>query len=1391
MRIHWATWIGLGALTSGVLACAGVDRSLEEPEAESVQAERDDEVGEAMSQLGGTELDEQPAPLASVAFGEGGGSFDVGGGVQVLQVSPLGEGRRAVQASVVFDRPVVPLSDLDSMAEGAPLSCSPDVGARARWAGTSTAVLVPPDGAFRDATHFTCTVGAGLRAVDGSTLEKALTFEFDTPRPHVLRSTPYDGAEQVRPDTEIELVFDQPVDPEVLKPYLSIDGGKVAIRSVKGGDQPTRLVLTAGLEKARHYALTVRAGATSMSGPLPMQEDWTLEFDTYPPFEVLSSEPSGTTSANAWLEMQFSTEVSRAEVSEHLTISPRPPTWKPSSDDDWPSQWWSYGVALTPRTDYTLTLDADTEDEHGQKLGKPYVWRFRSTDFDPSGNFPTGFKVYPAKNPPALPYKHLNLSDVDLRGVRFSPSALTSPDKWDDLVEKAVATAGRAPVDLDPTPNRTELDSWDFRSLLDEEGHGWIGTRFTSPELVDYRGERREYTGLWVVTDLGGTVKMGPRATEVWVTTLSTGEPVSDVQVIAHDGGKVLGTASTGSDGLARIHASIHGSGWDRKAVWFELKKGKDDGVVVSRWGPEGWSWIDDDGFAMRSTGWADRGVYRLGDPVHAYALFRRADEEGLVLPKGSVTWNLRDPEGEIVASGAGVLNARGGISIDTVLPKDGMLGNYEIGLSASGPSWSRYESIQVPARAYRPPAFRVTVSAPEQGVVGDPLSATLDARYLFGAEMSRGEVTWRAWTTESRFSPKGWDGWSFGSEPRWWWDEPESSTTDLPNVSGPLAEQRTWSQTLKPDTIRDPVRLSVEAEVTDVDRQVIAGHDEIEVHPGSLYAGLHPKSMLPVAGQATSIEVVAVDLEGKAVSGAPVKVTLVKRTTDSVREKGLDGHWSWVNTTTDTEVAKTTLTSGGSAQSWSVTPTAPGRHVLIATVTDSAGREVRTESSLWVVGKGYASWGRRDDGQMGLVLERSTVAPGETARMLVQAPLPDLWAWVTVEREGVLWRKVVKLEGNAAAVDIPTQDAWLPGVTISVVAVTGAGPQDAPDKGRPEAYFGRTELTVDSTREHLAVAVKPAREVYRPRDKVDVEIAVQRDGAPAAGAGVVLYAVDEAILSLTAYQTPDAFAEMYASHGRNVATADARWEVLDRAPFLTKGAKIGGGGADMGEGGPAVRNRFVTTITWQPDLVTGPDGKVKASFELPDNLTAFRIMAVADQGAVSFGSGEQEIRVTRPLVVRPALPRLMREGDQAFAGVVVHNDTDDVRWVEVSAAVKGPVEVTGTPFGLDIPPRTSVEVPFHLKALEAGRATFTFRADSNDDHDGVEVPLEVGRDVVIETTATAGLVDGKWTEQIARPDGARPGFGGLSVDLASTALVGTTDGLSYLLDYPYGCIEQ
>src|SRR5690606_33155766 len=130
--------------------------------------------------------------------------------------------------------------------------------------------------------------------------------------------------------------------------------------------------------------------------------------------------------------------------------------------------------------------------------------------------------------------------------------------------------------------------------------------------------------------------------------------------------------------------------------------------------------------------------------------------------------------------------------------------------------------------------------------------------------------------------------------------------------------------------------------------------------------------------------------------------------------------------------------------------------------------------------------------------------------------------------------------------------------VYVSVVAVTGAPPQDSPDKGRPEVRVGLIELEVDAEAERLEVQIAADQDVYRPRGKVQVTVDVRRAGAPVPGAGVTLYAVDEAVLSRTGYRTPEAHGAFYRSRGLSTITADSRVRVLDRAPYLTKGAPRG-----------------------------------------------------------------------------------------------------------------------------------------------------------------------------------------------------------------------------------------
>ena len=85
------------------------------------------------------------------------------------------------------------------------------------------------------------------------------------------------------------------------------------------------------------------------------------------------------------------------------------------------------------------------------------------------------------------------------------------------------------------------------------------------------------------------------------------------------------------------------------------------------------------------------------------------------------------------------------------------------------------------------------------------------------------------------------------------------------------------------------------------------------------------------------------------------------------------------------------------------------------------------------------------------------------------------------------------------------------------------------------------------------------------------------------------------------------------------------------------------------------LRSRFKTTAFFLGSVVTDAQGKAIATAKLPDNLTTFRVMAVAVTAGDRYGSGESPMLVTRPLVARPALPRFLRPGDRFAAGAVVN----------------------------------------------------------------------------------------------------------------------------------------
>ena len=205
---------------------------------------------------------------------------------------------------------------------------------------------------------------------------------------------------------------------------------------------------------------------------------------------------------------------------------------------------------------------------------------------------------------------------------------------------------------------------------------------------------------------------------------------------------------------------------------------------------------------------------------------------------------------------------------------------------------------------------------------------------------------------------------------------------------------------------------------------------------------------------------------------------------------------------------------------------------------------------------------------------------------------------------------------------------------------------------------------------------VQPARSIYKVRDRVAVRIHVARaDGQPLpTGAEVAVAAVDEALLDLSSNESWELLQAMMGERGLEVWTSTAQLQVVGKRHYGRKAVPVGGGGGRARSLGRA-RELFDSLLSWQPRIPLDAQGDASVTIPLNDSLSAFRIVAVADDGVQLYGTGSATIHTTQDLILTSGLPPLVREGDHYAATFTVRNTTDhaiDASVEAVSSAAVG-----------------------------------------------------------------------------------------------------------------------
>ena len=1092
-----------------------------------------------------------------------------------------------------------------------------------------------------------------------------------------------------------------------------------------------------------------------------------------------------------------------------------------------------------PSTTYAVTIDASLRATDGQTLG--YTWTGIVENWHDRAftSFGDGHGVWETGGGP-LPFYARNFTDVFqwARGITIDRLMPTIVDLKSHEFRTAPPGDGvhRA---LGGAIDKVLSHGLDLSGALSPSGTGLVwaavkrGTPIPRARLFDSAPDT--VASVVQVTNLGISVKDSPQNTLVFVTRLDTGAPVAGaaVSVVTLDNATAW-SGRTGADGIAMAPAMKLRNPrrpWEFKFI-VTAAKDQDTAYVGSDWN-EG---IQPFEFGMpydlaeaspllRGSVFTDRGVYKLGEELHVKAILRRDTPSGIQLvPNATPVYVVvRDSRDKVVDRRTVAANAWSSTEWTLKLPATGALGDYQILATLDQkaldehlprprneeeededlPQWRNVVRGSFLVAAYRRPDFRVDATlSGDEALAGSRLKGVVSARYLFGAAMMNRPIAWSYSRSPVFTAPSAVlnqypsDRFVF-----------VGCCDDKVRGNGGVLQRNAAKLDAKGQLAVDldtqpsdglPYQYTLEGDVEDVSRQHIANRASFVVHPAPWYIGLQRPPLFVEQKNGASTAIVAVAPDGKPVAGVKVDVTLVEVQWNSIRRAEGNGFYSWETERKEIDSAHFTVTTGIDPVPLKM-PLARGGSFLIRAVARDGQYSSSTRLPFYSLGSGYTAWARYDHNRIDLVPERETYKPGETARLMIQSPWEQATALLTVEREGVRSHSQFALTSTQQTVSVPITAADIPNLFVSVLLVKGrtaanALPEDTSDPGKPAFRLGYARLTVEDSSKRLTTTVKANKEEFRPAGTAKVDVQVNDIQGAGVASEVTLWAVDYGVLSLTGYRAPDVLRSVYVPKALEIMNEDSRQRIISRRSLEPKGETSGGGGGEDESGVDQIRRDFRVLAFWLGSVTTDSRGHATADVKLPESLTTYRIMAVSGDKASRFGSGESEIRINKPVVLKPAFPRFLARGDKAFFGSVIVSQLKEPGTAVVTMRSLNPeiLEIGGDARRVvQVAAGGSTEVRFDAVAKAVGRARVqtTVRIGSEGDAFEDTVPVEVT--VSPESVAAYGQAAPNAIETIALPDGVVPGVGGLHLELSSTALVGLGEGARYVVEYPYGCVEQ
>lgn len=1300
-----------------------------------------------------------------------------------------------------FDKTLVPDSVLNNWDTTAYLNISPAIPGKYKW-NTNNELVFSPLYPFANSTNYKVSLNNSIFKFSKEPFHFGEQQSFDVHTPYIKMqnanaywrlSEKFPGSAAVA----VTLHFNYPVQPSVVSKFLQVNYEKSTMSFEIEQTSPSNnidvVIDQIGKEKVKAATIDIilQKGFKCADSDYLTSEAQQLQCVVPSPDNLEITQVLPEFQGSQGLIHVYTTQAVKLEgLQDFIQVSPSINFEIENADN---------GFALkgnfSSGSSYSLTIKKNLQGALGGTLLNDFVQQVNFGEMDPYIAFANNKGLYlSSKSGKNIAVNIVNVPKVNVTIWRVYENNIIHflnnnryNDEWygeeDDYGSSSTVNVYGIEKFGDVILNRT----YDSKDLAKVNNNRLLNLNFD--DINPYRGvyivRVSSSEDQWLnaikmvsISDIGLIVKHGEKDVMVFANSIKTAEPLSNVSVsLVSSNNQTLMKATTNGDGVAVFsNAQNKTKGFSTSMVTAKLKK--DFNYLMYSDARVNNSRFEVGGRRNNSTGYmafmyGDRNIYRPGETIHINSVVRNEKWEPvsgepvklrLLLPNGREFKNMRLS-----------LNKQGASAADITLAQSAVTGNYVAEISTANDIL--LQSYNISVEEFIPDRIDVKLNVNKEFYLqGDSIIAKIAAVNMYGPPAANRKYETELNLSRKSFLSKDFPGYNFNVKTKnniTFNKEVREGVTD---ANGLATEKFIIPQDYKNIGVLSAKLFTT---VFDETGRPVNRMKAFDVYTQPVLFGIKMNETYVDRGTPFTIPFAAVNATGKGVN-AKAHIQIVRFDWySSVERDEYGSSYRYLSRKKERVLMDQNVNISASGYQLSYTPRESGQYEVRIM---GEGSDVYVAETFYSYGWGYTSntsFEVNTEGQIDISLDKEKYEVGDDAKILFKTPFNGKLL-VTIECNGILEYKYLNTDKKAATMTLPVSADYLPNVYVTATLFR---PLD--DGSIPITVgHGFMPLMVEKKENHLPVSIVAAAS---SRSKTKQTITVKT--LPKSDIEVTIAVVDEGILALKNYKTPDPYQFFYQKRALQVNAYDIYPNLL---PDLgMRKSSSGGDGYDLEKRVNPLSNKRVNLVAlWSGILKTNSAGEVKYTIDLPQFSGAVRIMACAYKDK-SFGSADAQMKVADPVVISPGIPRFFSPGDTLTMPVTLTNTTKENTSATASISVNGPVKLIGNSSqNISLNAGAEGRAYFKLYALPAvGNAAININVKAFNENFSDKTEITVRPSTSLLKTSGSGELSSK--SVISLKNDFIPSSVDGKLIITNNPLTQFGKQLNYLLGYPYGCIEQ